>query len=225
MERGWYHLDMRLLKDPDILQTRVTHIDRAGRPSSEVAVHPPAEVTVHANATVMSDLTPENRLGALGFNYTKGVAGDYTVDLLQDLRRNAAVQENVQKRKAAGKAAGQCFEDFLAGQRMTAGNIFKFGQCILDKSILEYRSEKEGAKLQEKVDVIKNCCNSYEERMKKYQELLSSGYDSKPNPTVKDLKLWISVRKKERRWRTTISKAKVDSTRGEVETSTCAFSS
>ena len=71
------------------------------------------------------------------------------------IEKYALQQENVKKRKAAGKTAEQRFQDFLAGQRMTAGNVFKFGQCILDKPILEYRREKESAKLQEKVDVIK----------------------------------------------------------------------
>jgi len=54
------------------------------------------------------------------------------------------VQENVKKRKAA---AGQRFQNFLAGQRMTAGNIVKFGQSFLDKSIMDYRSEMEGRSL------------------------------------------------------------------------------
>ena len=41
---------MSLLKDPDILQTCVTHIDRAERPSPETAVHPPAKVTAHLDS-------------------------------------------------------------------------------------------------------------------------------------------------------------------------------
>ena len=48
------------------------------------------------------------------------------------IEKYALQQENVKKRKAAGKTAEQRFQDFLAGQRMTAGNTFKFRQCILD---------------------------------------------------------------------------------------------
>ena len=100
---------------------------------------------------------------------------------------------------------------------MTAGVIFKFGQCVLDKTILEYRSDKEKEKRQEDLDKVKSACRKYEDQLKNYKQLLSSGFETKEKPTLNELKLWMSVRKKKEDGPMPTTKVKLLELKGKLE--------
>ena len=188
LERGWFHLDMRLLKDPEILQTKVTHVNS---PATLQSYQVTTEEKTHDVCYATDD-----PIGPLGLNFHHGIAGDLTADLIRVWRKNYSVHKSLEQQKKAGQQANQRFKDFCKDQRMTAGTIFKFGKVVLDKNILEYRREKEAENEQKKIDALKTACQIYQKRMEKYENMIGSGYETSSKQTVSEIKLWLSVRKK-----------------------------
>jgi hypothetical protein len=199
--RGWYHLDMRLLHDPDVLQTRVTQVtppDDCYLAAASGTILP-SEVSIGSCATNISDLTPNDYdpIGSLGLNLHQGAACDITADVVQHLKRKGAVHVAFKKRKAEGEAVQARFEDFVGDLRMTAGTIFKSGRVLLGRDILEYKQEKERDQLNARLAIIKTSALKYQKRFETYSKLMESGYvATTKKKTIKDLKVWLSVRKK-----------------------------
>jgi hypothetical protein len=200
---------MRLLEDPDILQTRVTKVTppvdcciSASSQAIRAGMIPPSEVAISSPGTNTSDLTLDeddeyDPIGRLGLNLHQGAACDVTFDLVRHLKRNAAVHVALKKRKLEGQAVQARFEDYIGDSRMTAGAIFKSGRVHLGNDILEFRQKKERDQLNAKLAIIKTAALKYHKRFEIYSKLLELGYvaTTKKN-TIKDLKVWLSVRKK-----------------------------
>jgi hypothetical protein len=198
IDRGWYFLDMRLLHDPDILMTRVTEVT----PAVDCLSVPPSEVSISSCPTHVSDLTQASDeeydpIGRLGLNMSQGAACDITHDIVRHLRRNGSVHEAFIKKKAEEKLVKERFEDFVGDSRMTAGVVFRSGQCTLSTNVLQCREKKEQDQLDAKLARIKSAALRYEKRFKTYTNLMESGYVATNKKKVnKDLKVWLSVRKK-----------------------------
>jgi hypothetical protein len=201
---------MRLLEDPDILQTRVTKVTKVTPPvdcclaASPQAIRagmiPPSEVSFSSSATNTSDLTLDDEydpIGLLGLNLHQGAASDVTSDVIRHLKRSGAVHVSLKKRKLEGQAVQVRFEDYIGDSRMTAGGIFKSGRVHLGNDILKFRQKKERDQLNAKLAIIKTAALKYHKRFETYSKLMELGYvaTTKKN-TIKDLKVWLSVRKK-----------------------------
>ena len=200
-DRGWYYLDMRLLHDPDILQTRVTQVTQVTPPVDCWRI-PHSEVSISSCPTNVSDLTPTDDneydpIGRLGLNLHEGAACDITNDVIRHLKRNGAVHEAFKEKKAEGLAVQARFEDYIGDSRMTAGAIFKSGRVLLGRDILNFRQKKEQDQLDGKLAIIKTAALKYHKRFETYTNLMESGYVATNEKKInKDLKVWLSVRKK-----------------------------
>lgn len=198
MDRGWFHLDMRLLKDKEVLATKVS-VDQEGSIPQEITVSPPTSIHADSssNSSIASDVTPDSFSGLLhNLNFTSGLAGEFTLDLLQHLKRSMGVHQAHLKRKADAEATQQRFDDFMKDQRLTAGVIFKYNKVVLDGDILSYRKAKEDQNQQQKVDALKTIILRYKKRLAEYQETTTTTQNRSTNTyTVTELKRLISVRK------------------------------
>ena len=133
-------MDMQLLKDKDVLGTclQVEPVEVQGEQEGNRSSIP-NKINDNTSSTVGSDLTPDSFNGLLeNLNFTSGVAGDFTLDLVQHLKRSLGVHQAQVKRKAEADATQQRFDDFMKDQRLTAGVIFKYNKVVLDGDILNY---------------------------------------------------------------------------------------
>jgi hypothetical protein len=96
-----------------------------------------------------------------------------------------------------GQAVQTRFEEFVGDSRMTAGTVFKSGSVLLGNEILEYRLRKEQDQLNAKLATIKTAALKYHKRFETYTKLMESGYATTNEKKInKDIKVWLSVRKK-----------------------------
>jgi hypothetical protein len=178
--------------------TKVTEVT----PSVDCSSVPPSQVSIRSCPTNISDLTPADDdeydpIGRLGLNFHQGAACEVTNDMIRHLKRNGAVHDAFVEKKAEGKAVQARFEDYIGDSRMTAGAIFKSGRVLLGKEILNFRQKKEQDQLDARLAIIKTAALKYQKRFKTYTDLMESGYvATNEKKTIKDLKVWLSVRKK-----------------------------
>jgi hypothetical protein len=180
-DRGWYHLDMRLLHDPDILQTKVTEVtspDDCYLAAASGTIRR-SEASVSSSSHI-SDLTLDDDdydpIGSLGLNMHQGAACDITADVVRHLKRNISVHVAFRKKKAEGEAVKERFEEFVGDSRMTSGVMYKAKKVLLGQDILGYRRGKEQANLSAKLATIKTAALKYHKRFKTYTDLMESGY-------------------------------------------------
>ena len=235
IDRGWYYLDMRLLKDPDILKSKIeerTTGSSDGSTTVDTTNQVPSSIHRSSLVTVTSDLTTDppkrqeaplqgtqeapvdlsnvplpatqqlpcalsnvplpatqecpnpnpssniQRLEELNLNFSEGIAGDFTLDMLQHVKRKEKVHEAYLKRKKEGEETQERFNEFFKNVKLTAGNIFKFNKCVLDGDILAYRQNKEDESKQQQINVLKSLVKRYNRRLEEYLTISNNGSEA-----------------------------------------------
>ncbi|CAJ1929670.1 unnamed protein product [Cylindrotheca closterium] len=154
--RGWYHLDMRLLKDTDILNTRVAHVNTPERTTaaSDDSGTPQTPRTAGTPKLVDCNATADN-IGPLALLNMNVGNSEVMIDLVQYMRKNAGAQEALQERKRKVTLCGNAHEGFLKDSRFTAGGIFKSGQVHLGENVLAACKEMEAKKMEGSLNPIR----------------------------------------------------------------------
>ena len=182
---------------------------KVGRPKNSTKAHKLEATTSNVTTRRETEITESSALvdcgvganiGPLGLNLnvSKGISGEVVVDFVDQLRKNASVQENFENRKKRSTDIHNRHESLLKDCRLTAGSLFKCGQVLLGKEVLELRREKDAAAEEKRLKPIRNAIESYNKRFQKYSELLESGFLNKKSPTSGELDIWLSVRKKKK---------------------------
>jgi len=200
IQRGWHFLDCRLLKDPDILRTKVTHVNSPTTREIPAEVHAreiPAEVQVADTCSTSahtSELT-EDGIGPLAFNLAGGEGSlNIILDLIQYARKNYGIQQAMKKRKEDISALQVDRSAFDTDKRFTAGSFWKGGGCLLNGDALVERRRREDISIQKVMNAIDKTANMYKDRLEIYQALVDKGDVGKQ--TVAALRLWLQVRVK-----------------------------
>jgi hypothetical protein len=141
IERGWYHLDRRLLNDPEILCTRVINSNIVPPPNHTVVINTasinteessaqeqqeiPQVIDVTEEALQVSRLSSRSALDELNLNFVNGIAGEMTQDLLAVLLRKQKIHEAFVNRKEEGQRVRTRLATALKETRLTGGALFK----------------------------------------------------------------------------------------------------
>ncbi|CAJ1956719.1 unnamed protein product [Cylindrotheca closterium] len=122
--RGWYHLDMRLLKDTDILNTRVAHVNTPERSTAALddSGTPPTPRTAGTPELVDCNATADN-IGPLALLNMNVGNSEIMIDLVQYMRKNAGAQAALQERKGKVALRGNAHE----------GRMQKYEKLELDR--------------------------------------------------------------------------------------------
>ena len=139
--RGWNPLNRGLLKNKEVIKTKVVR-----EPTTEIPPPPiPTEAVAMSDATsVFSDLTNSDESKSLpkSLNLVSGFAGEFVTSMLQFAIKNEKNTENLEKRYKDGRTLK---ESLLSqeNKRFTAGSLFKANRVAIDSEVLEYMEEKE----------------------------------------------------------------------------------
>ena len=165
-----------------------------------------SEVATQAVDTVVSDLTedtpepvepePIDVIGDLGINVSEGLSREFVLDLLQSLRKNAGVKAAYKERLEQASVTDQSFKSFMKDVRLTAGGIFKFNQCVLDKPVLELRREREQERLDKQFESLEASCDTYQKQKRAYEKVQNLEIASAKQWSNAHLKASLQVRKK-----------------------------
>ncbi|CAJ1938512.1 unnamed protein product [Cylindrotheca closterium] len=112
--RGWYYLNMRLLKDTDILNTRVTHVNtskgttaESEDPGTPVTPRTPQLVDYQVEESAFTD-----NIGPLALHMNVGNS-EIMFDMIVHMRKNAGVQARLKERKKKIAADAAAHETFM----------------------------------------------------------------------------------------------------------------
>jgi hypothetical protein len=138
--RSWYHLDRRLLNDPEILCTRVINSNTAPPPNHTIVINAasintketaqeqqdiPQVIDITKEASQVSRLSSLSALDELNLNFVNGIAGEMTQDLLAVLLRAQKINEAFVKQKEEGQRVCTRLATALKETRLTGGALFK----------------------------------------------------------------------------------------------------
>ena len=197
-ERGWYHLDRRLLKDPEILQTRTSTINWVDTHQHDADKNEgvPAAIDCNGQGTVSvsSDLTPRSNFNELAFNFDSPIASEYLNDLIQHGMKSQKLKEFRAKRVREIAEKRTTFEKAIKETRLTAGLCSQFGETALNEKLLESRRFLIRREERKKQLSLESAKKRYYDRMEKYNELFPSGQETSKK-SVSHLKIWLQVRK------------------------------
>jgi hypothetical protein len=160
-------------------------------------------VTEPANAGTTSSVTPTNatdtRLGTAkalanltNLNFEEGLAGNFTMDILQHLVRKEKVCENLHHRFEGARATRGEIDKAKA---LTGGNLFKTRHVVLDEEVLALREGKDREKAYNESKVIRNAIEEYKKR-KEYYEAVKNSPKQETDYTVADYKAIIHFKKR-----------------------------
>ncbi|CAJ1967698.1 unnamed protein product [Cylindrotheca closterium] len=194
--RGWYYLDMRLLKDTDILNTRVTHVNTSEGTTAE-SEHPGTPVTPRTPQLVdcqVEESAFTDNIGPLALHMNVGNS-EIMIDMIVHMRKNAGVQARLKERKKKIAADAAAHETFMKDIKLTAGGLFKSGEVHLSNRVLAVRRERDAKKLESVLDPIRRAVDGFHLRMQKYTELELKGITNPKKMNVLQIGTWLSVRK------------------------------
>ncbi len=175
--RGWQPLNRGLLKNPEVLKTKVVARETTTTipptppqeilPTAPQEILPtPATITVPvgpSHATVLSDITNDDSSSSTilepTLNLTSGYAGEFVTSMLQYAIKNKKNTDNLFKRYKDGT-----LRESLAQQenkRFTAGSLFKSNRVAIDDEVLEYMEEKEQEAVRKQHASISRHTNEY----------------------------------------------------------------
>ena len=73
-------------------------------------------------------------------NFDRGLAGEFTVDIVQHIAKNEKISENLKKRYETGRTTRNKIDE---QRRLTGGVLFDANHIVLDEEVLKLREEKE----------------------------------------------------------------------------------
>ena len=182
-DRGWNPANRRLLTDPEIIKTKpkcnsnITATDEI--PPSATTIMTPSQVSVStasgfasvSQSTIATDVFPSPWIDLNNLNFEQGLAGEFTIDIIQHMVRNEKVTENLKKRYKNGQIQRRKIDET---RRLTGGTLFEANHILLDSEVLNLRESKEKQKKNEKERIIYKLILDYRKREKAYIDLKSS---------------------------------------------------
>ena len=198
VDRGWAECDYRLLDHPDVQENAGAAKMPAASTSAPTATAAPAAVAPIPSAATTStegSTTRAKELDELNLNFTHGVAGTFTQDLLQHVIKKDALHKAYLKRKQEGTEAAQNLDEAvrLSKEKISGGTMFKCRHTACDDTLLRLRRDLEARKIAVSTAAVQRAVDLYNKRMSKYDALVVKG-KAKYNAT--DLKVWCDVRRK-----------------------------
>ena len=176
-ERGWNPLNRHLLIDPDIIKTRSTTIIsfiQAADSLTEIAPVTPTNLSESVTSsstntapgfsastcsTIDTEVIPSPWIDLQNMNFDRGLAGEFTIDILQHIAKKEKVRENLNSRYDEGRAVRGMID---RTRRLTGGNMFSSNHIVCDEEVLNIREGKEKEKSDQKESRIRKAideCN------------------------------------------------------------------
>ena len=149
IDRGWFHLEIILLKEPVILKTkiRLENDQLDNKNDLPLRTNPPIpESIITDKLTIIIDLTlPLNlpSLLSLDLNTYEGAADKLAIDYFQMIRNNNKVKDKYKAIIDKGEKFQMNLKDALKGRTLTAGALYICGISVLGKDIREYKKDKQ----------------------------------------------------------------------------------
>ena len=109
-------------------------------------------------------------------NFAQGLAGYFTIDIIQHLVKKEKVGQNLNKRYKQGTLVQ---EEIDKSRRLTGGGLFKARHIILDINVLEIREKKEKEKADEKEKMVQGAILKYNKWKMAYDNIMQSGMEEK----------------------------------------------
>ena len=125
-------------------------------------------------------------------NFERGLAGEFTVDILQHMIRKEKINENFNCYYERGRATRGEIDNT---RRLTGGSLFESKHIILDSEVLKYREGKEKEKEDEKLKTIQNAVQKYNDYKVAYFDLINGATDEK-DYKGKHYKIYINWKKR-----------------------------
>ena len=122
------------------------------------------------NTTIATQVVPSPWIDLTDLNFERGLAGEFTVDILQHMVRKEKVNDNLNNRYREGQATRGNID---TARRLTGGSLFKCHHIVLDSEVLMQREAKEKEKCDEKTKTVLNAIakyNSYKAEFEKLRE-------------------------------------------------------
>ena len=168
-DRGWNPLNRRLLYDPEILKTRIiTDITPTIEPSDDIITAPGCANTM--TSTIGTEVVPSPWIDLTNINFDRGLAGEFTIDILQHIVRKEKVRENLNARYNEGQVVRGMIDET---RRLTGGSMFKSNHIVLDEEVLRYREKKEDEKNKKIIDTIQKAIDEYNKRKLEYDKVMA----------------------------------------------------
>ena len=130
---------------------------------------PPAIPPPNSNPTSSSVISKHVNLADV--NFDNGLAGEFAVDIIQQMVRKDKIRKNLNERYEKGREVRGIID---TTKRLTGGTMFKSDHIVLDEVILKYREEKEQQKVDQKEGIIRKAINEYNNRKLAYDAVISS---------------------------------------------------
>ena len=194
-DRGWNPLNRCLLTDPEIIKTRtVGRFISSPSPESpsqpgnvmptlaparseespsclEEAFKPPLVTPASTPKPLVDCRLSINSIDMDDVNLDHGVAGDFSVDILQHIVKRKTVHQNLNLRYQQGRVLRRKIEKT---KRLTGGNMFINSHIVCDEEVMAIREGKEKEKRIQKENSINKVITEYHKRRLAYQVMLDS---------------------------------------------------
>ena len=120
--------------------------------------------------TIGTEVVPSPWIDLTNINFDRGLAGEFTVDILQHIVRKEKVRENLNARYNEGQVVRGRIDET---RRLTGGSMFKSNHIVLDEEVLRYREKKEDEKNKKIIDTIQKAIDEYNKRKLEYDKVMA----------------------------------------------------
>ena len=121
-------------------------------------------------STIGTEVIPSPWIDLTNINFDRGLAGEFTIDILQHIIRKEKVRENLNARYNEGQVVRGRIDET---RRLTGGSMFKSNHIVLDEEVLRYRENKEEEKNQKLINTIQKAINEYNKRKLEYDKIMA----------------------------------------------------
>ena len=121
--------------------------------------------------TLATDVVPSPWIDLTDLNFDRGLAGEFTIDILQHIVRKEKVNENLNRRYQIGQATRGNID---TARKLTGGNLFRCKHIVLDKDVLDQREAKEQQKDDDKTKTVQGQIDKYHLYKKAYNDVQES---------------------------------------------------
>ena len=124
--------------------------------------------TIETEPTVLPWIDLDN------VNFDRGLAGEFSIDILQHIVKKENVRQNLSKRYKEGRCVRGMID---TTKRLTGGNMFKSNHIVCDEEVLAIREGKEEEKTDKKRGAVEKVVDKFNKREIAYLELIQSRKD------------------------------------------------
>jgi len=127
-------------------------------------------------STINTELVESPWVDLTDMNFDKGLAGEFTIDIMQHMVRNKKVSENLNTRYENGRTT-RCQID--TQRRLTGGSLFDANHIVMDEEVLRIRESKEQDKMDEKEAIVSKAIQRYHSLKEAYLKVVNSSTEEK----------------------------------------------